>query len=162
MIGDDVVLGKNVKIWHPSLVNLYGCTIGDDCNIGAFVEIGPGVKIGNHVSIAAHCFIPAGVTIEDDCFIGPRVTFCNDKYPPSHKDNWGKVLVKKGASIGAGAIILPDVEIGEWALIGAGAIVTCSVPSRTKYFGNPARHKGELVFKKEFCHSTFSPTTIKS
>jgi acetyltransferase-like isoleucine patch superfamily enzyme len=128
------------KIWHPDLVNIYGdCKIGQNCNVGAFVEIGPGVVIGDNVSIAAFCFIPSGVTIEDDCFIGPRVTFCNDKYPPSHKDAWQPILVKKGASIGAGSIILPGVTIGEKAQIGAGTIITSDIKPGWRVVGNPAR-----------------------
>ena len=142
MIEKDVILGEGTKIWHPELVNLYGCNIGENCNIGAFVEIGKGVVIGNNVSIGAHCFIPEGVTIEDNCFIGPRTTFCNDMYPPSYGKHWGKVIVRKGASIGAGSIIVPGVEIGEGVMIGAGALVSRSIPASVKAFGHPARHRG--------------------
>jgi UDP-2-acetamido-3-amino-2,3-dideoxy-glucuronate N-acetyltransferase len=141
-IRDDVVIGENTKIHHPDLVNLYGCKIGANCNIGAFVEIGIGVEIGDNVAIGAHCFIPQGVTIEDDCFIGPRTTFCNDMYPPSYGKHWGQVVVRKGASIGAGTIIVPGVEIGEGVMIGAGALVSRSIPASVKAFGHPARHQG--------------------
>lgn len=134
------IVGKRTKIWHPSRVNIYGCRIGEDCNIGDFVEIGPGVVIGNRVRIGAHTFIPEGVTIEDDCFIGPRVTFCNDRYPPSHRDKWEKIVVRRGAAIGAGAIILPGVIIGEGVLVGAGAVVTSSIPDKHKSYGHPSRH----------------------
>lgn len=137
MVREDCVIGKGTKIWHPELVNLYGCIIGEDCNIGAFAEIGPGVVIGNRCRIAAHAFICHGVTIEDDVFIGPRVTFTNDKYPPS--DNWGKILVKHHAAIGAGAVILPDVTINSYALVGAGSVVSKDVYANTKVMGVPAR-----------------------
>ena len=144
MIGTYVEIGKLVKIWHPDSVNIYGredavCKIGNGVFIGAFVEIGPGVVIGDNVRIGAHCFIPEGVTIEEDCFVGPRATFCNDKYPPSDRQAWGKILVKKKASIGAGAIILPGVTIGESALVGAGAVVTENVPDWVIVTGNPGK-----------------------
>lgn len=142
-IKEDVVIGKDTKIHHPDLVNLYGCTIGDNCNIGAFVEIGKGVTIGNNVSIGAHCFIPEGVTIEDNCFIGPRVTFCNDFYPPSYGKHWGRILVKKGVSIGAGCIIIPGITIYEGAMIGAGSVVTKDVKENILTYGNPSRHSGK-------------------
>lgn len=130
----------STKIWHSDKVNIYGdCKIGRNCNIGAFVEIGPGVIIGDNVSIAAFCFIPCGVTIEDNCFIGPRVTFTNDKYPPSNRDNWEPIVIKKGASIGAGAIILPGVTVGENAMIGAGTVVTNNIDCDCRVAGNPGR-----------------------
>jgi len=139
-----VEIGESVKIWHPEFVNIYGrkdaiCKIGNLVNIGAFTEIGPGVIIGDRCHISAYCFIPEGVVIEDDCFIGPGVVFCNDKYPFSHRDQWEKTLVKKGASIGARATILPGIIIGEKSLIGAGSVVTRSVPNHIIVAGNPAR-----------------------
>ncbi|MDD5053443.1 MAG: acyltransferase [Sulfuricurvum sp.] len=141
-------ISESVKIWHPELVNIYGnCSIGENCNIGAFVEIGPEVEIGNNCRIGAHCFIPEGVTIEDDCFIGPGVVFCNDKYPPSHKQAWEKILVKTKASIGAGSIILPGVTIGAGAMIGAGAVVTENIPDYTIVAGNPAKR----ILKTGWC-----------
>jgi len=138
-----VEIGENARIWHPELVNIYGnkeaiCRIGNGVNIGAFVEIGPGVAIGDNVSIGAHCFIPEGVTIEDGCFIGPGVCFTNDKYPPGHKDSWGKITVKRGARIGARAVILPGITIGENALVGAGSVVTKDVLAGVVVKGNPA------------------------
>ena len=138
----DSEIGVGTKIWHEELVNIYECTIGKNCNIGAFVEIGRGVIIGNNVSIGAYCFIPEGVIIEDDCFIAPRVTFCNDVYPPSYGKHWGKIIVRQGAAIGAGSIILPNVEIGKDVLIGAGALVSRSISANTRAYGHPARAKG--------------------
>lgn len=144
-----------VKIWHPHLTNIYGnCIIGEECNIGAFAEIGPGVVIGKRCRIGAHCFIPEGVTIEDDVFVGPGTIFTNDRYPPSGKENWRPILIKTKASIGAGSVILPGVEIGEGAMIGAGTVVTKNIPAGYRVVGNPCRRiirstfhcvKGEIV-----------------
>lgn len=110
--------------------------IGKDCKIAAYVEIGKDVIIGDRVMIEAFTFIPPGVTIEDDVFIGPHVCFTNDKNPPSQY--WGKTLVKKGASIGANCTILPDITIGEKAVIGAGSILTKDVGDGEIWYGNPA------------------------
>jgi len=96
------------------------------------------VKIGNKVSIQAFTFIPTGVTIEDDVFLGPRVTFLNDFYPPSYGKHWRNTIVKKGAAIGGGAIVLPGVTVGEHALVGAGSVVTKDVGDNIIVCGNPA------------------------
>ena len=131
-------IGKNTKIYDQ--VNLYGCEIGDNTKIDAFVYIEGGVKIGNNVKIRPFTFICDGVTIGDDVFIGPNVTFTNDKNPRV-RGEWKllKTIVKKGASIGAGATILPGVTIGEYSLVGAGAVVTKDVPPRSIVTGNPAK-----------------------
>lgn len=149
MIAKDVKLGKNVKIYHPNLVNLYGCEIGDNCIIGAFVEIRKQVKIGNNVKIQAFAFIPEKVTVEDNVLIGPHVCFINDKYPRAtnsrgelkDSSDWKMVptLVKKGASIGANATILCGITIGQGSLVGAGAVVSKDVPAGAVVAGNPAR-----------------------
>jgi acetyltransferase-like isoleucine patch superfamily enzyme len=124
--------------------NVYSTArIGKGCSIGQFCEIGHNVVIGNNVRIGAFTFIPEGVTIEDDCFIAPKVTFSNDKYPPAGREKWGKVIVKKGAVVGMGSIILPGVEIGEKALIGAGSIITKSVPAGEKWYGQAAHAHGK-------------------
>lgn len=135
---------KNCNIYHTAI-------IGKGCSIGAGTEIGHAVKIGNSVRIGAMCFIPEGVTIEDGVFIAPKVTFSNDKYPPSHRKEWAKILVKRGATIGMGAIILPGVTIGENAVIGAGCVVTKDVPAGEVWYGNPGRYhqKKEKVYDKE-------------
>jgi UDP-2-acetamido-3-amino-2,3-dideoxy-glucuronate N-acetyltransferase len=120
--------------------NIYGAEIGEDCSVGAFTEIGP-AKIGNRVRIGAHCFIPEGVIIGNDVFIGPRVTFLNDKYPPS-QGKWRegpKTIVEDSARIGGASVILPGVKIAKGALVGAGAVVTKNVPCETTVKGNPAR-----------------------
>ena len=110
--------------------------------IGTGTEIGHNVVIGNDTRIGAMCFIPEGVTIEENVFIAPKVTFSNDKYPPSKREHWGEILVKKNASLGMGSIILPGVTIGEGALVGAGSVVTKDVPRNEKWFGSPAESHG--------------------
>ena len=133
-------VGDNTKIWHQELSNIQDCEIGDNCKIHSHVWIGDGVKIGNNVKIQAFCFIPSGVIIEDDAFIGPRVTMTNDKYPPANDSSaWLETRVCKGASIGAGAVLLPGITIGEGSRIGAGSVVTRDVPPGVVACGNPAR-----------------------
>lgn len=131
-------IGKNTKIWD--YVNLYGCSIGNNCMIGSFVEIQSGARIGNNVRVQSHSFICDGVTIEDDCFIGHHVVFINDNYPKSGKP-WKllPVSVKKGASIGSNTTILGGITIGENALIGAGSVITKDVPPNAVVAGNPAK-----------------------
>lgn len=152
-IADDVKLGKNVIL--RDFVNLYGCTIGDDCKIGTFVEIQKNAVIGNNVKISSHTFICEGVTIEDDVFVGHNVSFINDKYPRSTNSggtlqteaDWEVVstLVKRGASIGTSATILCGVTIGENAVVGAGSVVTRDVPPNSVVAGNPARVLREVT-----------------
>ena len=146
-IAQDVKLGKDVKIF--SFVNLYGCEIGDNTKIGTFVEIQKNAAIGRNCKISSHTFVCEGVHIEDDVFIGHNVTFINDLYPRSTttrgkmqtEEDWKVVptLVKKGASIGSSVTILAGVTIGEYAMVGAGAVVTKDVPDRTIVAGNPAK-----------------------
>ena len=124
--------------WNPSNIH-HLANIGQGVHIGMFTEIGPFVVIGDLVRIGAMCFIPEGVEIADGAWIGPRVTFTNDMYPPSGRENWQKTVVKKGARIGAGVTVLPGVVIGEGALVGAGSVVTKSIPDGQKWCGNPAR-----------------------
>ena len=142
------MFGDRVRVFQPDLVNLYGCTIGDDTKIGAFVEIQKNAVIGARCKISSHTFICEGVTIEDEVFVGHGVVFINDKQPRACTDgqlqtesDW-KVMptrVKKGASIGSGAVIMCGITIGEGATIGAGAVVTKDVAAGTVVTGVPAR-----------------------
>ena len=138
-IKQDVVVGEGTKIWYPELSNIYGCKIGNNCNIGALVEIRADVTIGNGCKIQAFAFLPEGINIGNNVFIGPNVTFTNDKYPKAVGD-WKslKTVVEDGASIGAGAVILPGIKIGEEATVGAGAVVTKDVSPNVTVIGNPA------------------------
>ena len=147
-IAPSVVLGDRVQIFHPELVNLYGCRIGDDTKVGTFVEIQKGAVIGARCKVSSHSFICEGVTLEDEVFIGHGVMFTNDKVPRATADgalqteaDWTVVptLVCKGASIGSGAAILCGITIGEGAVIGAGAVVTRDVPPGATVAGVPAR-----------------------
>ncbi len=127
-------IGKNTNVWQFCVV-LPNAVIGDNCNICSHCFIENDVKIGNNVTVKCGVQLWDGVEIEDDVFIGPNVTFCNDKYPKSGNKNFKleKVIVKKGASIGANATILPGVTIGENAMIGAGAIVTKDIKQSEVY-----------------------------
>jgi UDP-2-acetamido-3-amino-2,3-dideoxy-glucuronate N-acetyltransferase len=147
-INDDVKLGPEVKIFHPSLVNLYGCSIGAETKIGAFVEIQKNSSIGARCKISSHTFVCEGVTIEDEVFVGHGVMFINDRYPRATTEgglqteaDWTVVptMIKRGASIGSGAVIMCGISIGERALIGAGAVVTRDVPAGALVAGVPAR-----------------------
>ena len=149
MIADSVKLGHNVKIFHPQLVNLYGCTIGDDSRVGTFVEIQKNAFIGARCKISSHTFICEGVTIEDEVFIGHGVMFTNDLFPRAttagggvqSEADWSVVptVVKKRASIGSHATIVAGVTIGEGAMVGAGAVVTKDVPPGAIVAGVPAK-----------------------
>lgn len=143
----DVILGDKVKLF--GFCNLYGCEIGNETKIGAFVEIQKGAKIGARCKISSHSFICSGVTIEDGVFIGHGVIFVNDRRPKAVNPNgslqtdedWScqPTLVKKGASIGSGSILLGGIIIGEDSLVGAGSVVTKNVPDGVTVAGNPAR-----------------------
>ncbi len=147
VIAPDVKLGRDVIIYN--FVNLYGCEIGDGSKIGSFVEIQKGARVGRNCKISSHTFICEGVTIEDEVFIGHGVIFLNDKYPRAANANgalqtdadWKVIptIVKRGASIGSGATILCGLTIGEYATVGAGALVTKDVEAGETVAGNPAR-----------------------
>ncbi len=143
---DDVAIGRGTEVWTPC--NIYGCNIGENCKIGPFVEIQRGAIVGDRCQVCSHTFICDGVTLEDEVFIGHGVMFCNTMWPRavnekgelrSRKD-WAllPVLVKRGATVGSGAVILPGVTIGERAMVGAGAVVAIDVPARAVVVGNPA------------------------
>ncbi|MBB4382503.1 acyltransferase [Bradyrhizobium sp. SBR1B] len=148
-ITEDVKLGRDVKIFHPELVNLYGCVVGDETRIGTFVEVQAGAKIGARCKISSHSFICEGVTIEDEVFVGHGVMFTNDKFPkattadgrPQQASDWTlqRTHVGRGASIGSNATILCGVTIGASACVGAGAVVTKDIPPGAIVAGVPAR-----------------------
>jgi acetyltransferase-like isoleucine patch superfamily enzyme len=147
-IAEDVRLGEGVTVFHPELVNLYGCSIGPETRIGAFVEIQKHATIGARCKIQSHSFVCEGVTIEDEVFVGHGVMFINDRHPrataggrPQTEADWSVIptLVRRGASIGSGAVILCGVTIGAGAMIGAGAVVTRDVAAGVVVAGVPAR-----------------------
>jgi len=147
-IAPDVKIGERVRIFQPDLVNLYGCSIGDDSKVGAFVEMQKGVTVGRLCKISSHSFLCEGVAIEDEVFVGHGVMFINDREPRATSGgalqteaDWAVVPTRicRGASIGSGAVIMCGVTVGERALIGAGAVVTRDVPADTVVAGVPAR-----------------------
>ena len=147
-VAASVRLGTGVVIHHPDLVNLYGCTVGDDTKIGTFVEIQKNATVGRRCKISSHTFICEGVTIEDEVFVGHGVIFINDRYPRAASGgqlltdtDWQVVptRVRQGAAIGSGAVILCGITVGARATIGAGAVVTHDVPDDAVVTGVPAR-----------------------
>ncbi len=149
-------IGKGTKVWHFSHI-MSNCEIGENCNLGQNVVVSPGVKLGNNVKVQNNVSIYTGVYCEDDVFLGPSMVFTNVINPRSaiaRKNEYKQTLVKKGASIGANATIVCGITIGEFAFIGAGAVVTKNVPAYALVYGNPSIHKGwmseyghKLVFK---------------
>lgn len=139
-------IGDDTRIWQFCVV-LPDAKIGANCNICAMVLIENDVIIGNNVTIKSGVQVWDGVTIEDNVFVGPNVTFTNDIVPRSKvfPDDFAKTKVGKGASIGANSTIVAGVEIGTYAFIGAGSVVTKNVPPNTVWYGNPAKHKGYIT-----------------
>jgi acetyltransferase-like isoleucine patch superfamily enzyme len=154
MIADSVVLEEDVRIFHPNLVNLYGCRIGQGSRIGTFVEIQKNAVIGRNCKVSSHTFICEGVTLEDGVFVGHGVMFTNDLHPRAvnadgslqTEADWVCIptLVKRGASIGSNVTIVAGVTIGEGALVAAGAVVTKDVPPFTIVKGVPAKVAGKV------------------
>lgn len=141
-IVDTKHIGKGSRIWAFVHI-LDGVKIGKNANICDHCFIENGVVIGDNVTIKCGVWIWDGVLIEDDVFIGPNVTFCNDKYPKSKNKNWKKegILIKKGASLGANCTILPGIVIGEGAMVGAGSVVVGDVKPGSTVVGNPAKER---------------------
>lgn len=144
-IDDDVEIGAGTKIWFFCHIQK-GARIGQNCSLGQNVNISNNVKIGNGVKIQNNVAVYEGVEIEDDVFCGPSCVFTNDltpraKYPKGH-ENYKPTIIKRGASIGANATVVCGHTVGEWALIGAGAVVSCNVPAHALMLGVPARIKG--------------------
>jgi acetyltransferase-like isoleucine patch superfamily enzyme len=145
----NVDLGRDVRIFQPELVNLYGCRIGDETKVGAFVEIQKGVSVGARCKISSHSFLCEGVVIEDEVFVGHGVMFINDLEPRATapggalqtEADWTMVATRicRGASLGSGAVILGGVTVGEGAMVGAGAVVTRDVEPGGRVAGVPAR-----------------------
>ena len=144
-------MGKNVTIHHPGLVNIYDSEIGDNTKIGSFVEIGR-CKVGARCVISSFCFLCEGVIIEDDVFLGPHVCTTNVSRPRAfieQKDNFQETIIRTGATIGAGTVIVPGVTIGKFALIGAGSVVTKDILAYGLVYGNPASVVGWVTRNSE-------------
>ncbi len=158
VIDDGCRIGKGTKIWHFSHI-MPDCSIGNNCNIGQNVVVSPKVVIGNNVKVQNNVSIYTGVICEDDVFLGPSMVFTNIINPRSavvRRDQYQETLVRKGASIGANATIVCGNEIGQYAFIGAGAVVTKDVAPFALVVGNPAKHVGwmsqyghRLIFNEE-------------
>lgn len=150
-IDEGCSIGKGTRIWHFSHI-MKDCVIGENCNIGQNVVISPGVKLGNNVKVQNNVSVYTGVECEDDVFLGPSMVFTNVINPRSavnRRDQYLKTVVKKGATIGANSTIVCGHNIGEYAFIGAGAVVTKDVPAYALVVGNPSRQTGWM---SEFGH----------
>ena len=153
-VDDGAVIGNGTKIWHFSHV-MPGAVIGDRCNLGQNVVVMPGTKIGSNVKVQNNVSIYEGVELEDDVFCGPSCVFTNVMNPRSHvprKNEYRRTLVKRGGSIGANATIVCGVTLGEYAFIGAGAVVTADVPAYGLMVGVPARRVGWMCQCGERVH----------
>ncbi|MCX7696309.1 MAG: N-acetyltransferase [Bacteroidales bacterium] len=154
VIDEGCKIGKGTKIWHFSHI-MTGCEIGENCNIGQNVVVSPAVKLGRNVKVQNNVSIYTGVICEDDVFLGPSMVFTNVSNPRSaivRRDKYEQTIVKRGATIGANATIVCGVVIGEYAFVGAGAVVTKDVPPYALVVGNPARQIGWM---SEYGHRLF-------
>lgn len=150
MVDKDVVLGRNVHIFQESLVNLFGCSIGDDSFVGPFVEITRGVTVGKRCKIESHAFLCDSVTVRDNVFIGHGVTFTNDLYPRvNRRVRYIQTTVGDYASIGSNATIVCGVTLGRYCVVGAGAVVTKDVPDYAISAGNPAKVIRQFANERE-------------
>ena len=143
VVDKTAIIGEGTRVWNFVHVR-ENAEIGKECVLADYVYVGRGVKIGNNVKIENRATIYEGVTIEDKVFVGPHVSFTNDLIPRSFNTDWKilPTLVKEGSSIGAGTVIVCGVTIGEYALIGAGSVVTENMPPHALAYGNPARIRG--------------------
>jgi UDP-2-acetamido-3-amino-2,3-dideoxy-glucuronate N-acetyltransferase len=144
IVDEGCIIGKGTKIWHFSHI-MHNCRIGENCNIGQNVVVSPEVELGRNVKVQNNVSIYTGVICEEDVFLGPSMVFTNITNPRSHiirKDQYAKTLVRRGATIGANATIVCGHEIGTYAFIGAGAVVTKNVNAYELVIGNPGRHVG--------------------
>ena len=158
VIDEFCIIGKGTKIWHFSHL-MSGCRLGENCNLGQNVVVSPEVVLGNNVKVQNNVSIYTGVVCEDDVFLGPSMVFTNVTNPRSHinrRGQYARTVVKRGASIGANATIVCGHDIGEFAFIGAGSVVTKNIPAYALVVGNPARQIGwmseyghRLEFKEE-------------
>ena len=152
-VAEDAAIGPGTKVWHLAQVR-EGARIGAECILGKGAYVGEGVTIGNRVKIQNGAFVYPGATVEDGVFIGPHVVFTNDRHPRAvnadgslkSEDDWqlDEILVKEGASLGAGSVLLAGITVGRWALVAAGAVVVRSVPDHGLVAGNPARLIGSV------------------
>lgn len=162
-------IGKGTRIWQFSIV-LADAKIGENCNINSHCFIENDVTIGNNVTVKAGVQVWDGIRIDDQVFIGPNVTFSNDRHPRSQQypDSFEKTHVHQGASIGANATILPGITIGKYAMIGAGSVVTKDIPPYSLWFGNPACHqayicsKGHPLDDSNYCKSCDEQVDLNS
>ena len=143
LVEDGAVIAARTRIWAFAHV-LGGVTIGEDCNICDHTFVETGVKLGNRVTVKCGVYLWAGLTVEDDVFIGPCAAFTNDLRPRSrqHRSTPLPTLLRQGCSLGANATILPGLTIGAWSMVAAGAVVTGDVPDYALVVGNPARQRG--------------------
>lgn len=143
-VATGAAIGSGTRIWQFAVI-MAGARIGFDCNVCAHTLVEGAVVIGDRVTIKSGVYLWDGLIVEDDVFLGPACVFTNDRSPRSRdRKPYAKTLVQRGASIGAGAVILPGLTIGANAMIGAGAVVTKSVPAGQTWWGNPALHTGRI------------------
>lgn len=153
-VDENVSIGEGTKIWHFCHIQK-GAKIGKNCTLGQNVNIGPNIEIGDNVKIQNNVSVYEGVEIKQNVFIGPSVVFTNVLNPRSEfpKKQYQRTLIQQGATIGANATILCGITIGEYSMIGAGAVVTKDVPAYALVYGNPAKIHGYVVVKGEKCES---------